>query len=588
MWYCKDCKAECGLCSGDVLNNHKAVQCDKCEMWVHNDCSFVTDFQYETMQNSSCTWICPKCEFFNFSDSFFSEQLNLEDQNRFMPLAKDTETRTPSTGSKNNKFVSGLKFSSINVNGIRSKKLELLAYLDFHQPQIVAIQETKIDSSISTSELFPETCPYNVYRKDRNSKGGGVMLLIHKDISHMPITELENDSESVWVKVFTNKTSHFVASWYQPPGRNLAELTSEINLLRSQLQKIKCMHKGNKPPSVHVLGDFNFGDIAWPDRLNKSGSPLSPSEGEILIEIMNDYGLEQLVHFPTRERNTLDLIITSLPGQFVDIHSHDRLSDHDIVSGTLKVVIPPIKKPKRKVYRYQKGDYESLRKDTLNFAKEKYFNGHSDTRSVQENFNLITSFIQDSADKHIPSKTSRSVSSFPWITSEIRRRIRKKNETHAKAKRTGSAKIRSKFETLRREIKADIRKQHDLYVNNLVGDVKANPRDFYRYINSQTKDTQGIPPLKKRQGSGLAQSDFEKASEFNGQFTDVFTKSEHSQVPLLDRSAPFMEDIVVTKEGVTKLLKGLNPSKALGPDELHPRVLKELATELGPVFAHLF
>ena len=124
-----------------------------------------------------------------------------------------------------------------------------------------------------------------------NSKGGGVMLLIHKDISHMPITELENDSESVWVKVLTNKTSHFVASWYQPPGRNLAELTPEIDLLRSQLKKIKCMHKDTKPPSVHVLREFNFRDIVWPDRLNKSGSALSPSEGEILIEIMNDYGL---------------------------------------------------------------------------------------------------------------------------------------------------------------------------------------------------------------------------------------------------------------------------------------------------------
>ena len=56
----------------------------------------------------------------------------------------------------------------------------------------------------------------------------------------------------------------------------------------------------------------------------------------------------------------------------------------------------------------------------------------------------------------------------------------------------------------------------------------------------------------------------------------------------LDKSAPFMEDIVVTKEGVTKLLKGLNSTKALGPGELNPRVLKELATELGPVFVHLF
>ena len=54
------------------------------------------------------------------------------------------------------------------------------------------------------------------------------------------------------------------------------------------------------------------------------------------------------------------------------------------------------------------------------------------------------------------------------------------------------------------------------------------------------------------------------------------------------RSHFWMNDIVVSKDGVIKLLKGLNPSKALGHAELHPRVLAELATELGPVFAHLF
>ena len=477
-----------------------------------------------------------------------------------------------------------MKLISININSIRGKKLDLLAFLEVHQPHVVAIQETKNDSSIATSELFPETCQYNVFRKDRNLHGGGVMLLIHKDIPHMPLSELENDSESVWAKIFANKTSHYVASWYRQPGGS----SEEFQLFRDQLDHIRTKHKGNKLPSVHVLGDFNFKDIAWPDRLNKSGSLLSQSEGQMLIDAMNDHGLEQLVHFPTREKNTLDLILTSLPGQFQEIHSPDKLSDHDVISGTLKIHIPPKKKPRRKVFLYQKGNFELMRKDASDFAKDKYFNGYSDNRSVQENFDLITSFIQESAEKHIPSKTSRSTSSVPWITPEIRGKIRRRNKTHAKAKKTGSSKLRAKFESLRKEIKADVKKQHDLYVNNLVGDIKANPRDFYRYINSQKKDTQGIPPLKRRNGSGLAESELEQAEEFNGQFTDVFNKSEHTQVPLPNRSAPFLKEIHVSAEGVTKLLKGLNPSKALGPDELHPRVLKELASELGPMFAHLF
>ena len=106
-----------------------------------------------------------------------------------------------------------------------------------------------------------------------------------------------------------------------------------------------------------------------------------------------------------------------------------------------------------------------------------------------------------------------------------------------------------------------------MYVNKLVGDIKVNPKDFYRYTNSQRKDNQGIPPLKRRNGNGLAETETEQTEEF--------------------KSAPPMSDIHVSNEGVIKMMKGLNPSKALEPDELHPRVLKELAVELGPIFAHL-
>ena len=96
-----------------------------------------------------------------------------------------------------------------------------------------------------------------------------------------------------------------------------------------------------------------------------------------LIDIMNDHASEQSVNFPTRERNTLDLIWTSLPGQFVNINSADKLIDDCFWS--IENSYFPIKKHRRKEYHYRNGDYEAMRTETLKFA---YFNGYSNTRSV--------------------------------------------------------------------------------------------------------------------------------------------------------------------------------------------------------------
>ena len=117
-WYCSDCKADCGLCSGAVLKivtrlfNVTNVKCG----------STINAPLSQIIQNSNCSWICPKCDF--FSDSFFSDQLNLEEQNRFAPLSNDSScgTKTCESGTNKNKCISGLEFSSININSIRGKK----------------------------------------------------------------------------------------------------------------------------------------------------------------------------------------------------------------------------------------------------------------------------------------------------------------------------------------------------------------------------------------------------------------------------------------------------------------------------------
>jgi hypothetical protein len=44
-----------------------------------------------------------------------------------------------------------------------------------------------------------------------------------------------------------------------------------------------------------------------------------------------------------------------------------------------------------------------------------------------------------------------------------------------------------------------------------------------------------------------------------------------------------MKRFNITTNGIIKLLKNLNPYKAQGPDNISPRILKELADEISPV-----
>jgi hypothetical protein len=52
--------------------------------------------------------------------------------------------------------------------------------------------------------------------------------------------------------------------------------------------------------------------------------------------------------------------------------------------------------------------------------------------------------------------------------------------------------------------------------------------------------------------------------------------------------SPVLMDIVFTENGITKLLANQNPHKAAGPDNIMPRVLKELAIEISPILTLIF
>ena len=70
-------KYPCGICSKNVTNNHYAVYCDNCNVWVHIKCNNITKYCYRKLEKSKDPWFCKNCikDIVPFSE--LSQKINL-------------------------------------------------------------------------------------------------------------------------------------------------------------------------------------------------------------------------------------------------------------------------------------------------------------------------------------------------------------------------------------------------------------------------------------------------------------------------------------------------------------------------------
>ena len=64
---------------------------------------------------------------------------------------------------------------------------------------------------------------------------------------------------------------------------------------------------------------------------------------------------------------------------------------------------------------------------------------------------------------------------------------------------------------------------------NLAKNAKANPKAFYKYLNSHTANKQTVGPLKD--SDTILSDDIDMAEALNGFFTSVFTREDTSHIP---------------------------------------------------------
>ena len=187
-----------------------------------------------------------------------------------------------------------LVFGDLNINSI-GNKYEFLVEQVKGNIDAIMIAETKIDDNFPVDNFVIDGYS-TLYRLDRNSNDGGILLYIKEVIpSYLVATEKE-PVESFYVEINLRNKKYLISCSYNPQkimvSNHLATLEKFLDLHSLKYEK------------VLILGDFNVG-------VNE----------QYMQSFCETYDLKSLIKQPTCYKNPnspicIDLILTNVPCSF--------------------------------------------------------------------------------------------------------------------------------------------------------------------------------------------------------------------------------------------------------------------------------
>ena len=257
--------------------------------------------------------------------------------------------------------------------------------------------------------------------------------------------------------------------------------------LRLYLNKIT--QRATDLPNIILTGDFNLPSIKWLDGSGQLDShPIYGVElNNLFLDLINDIGFEQSVTTPTRNKNILDLVLSTSPN-VIDLDVTPGMSDHEAVVFYFDVQNKTINtKSEHKVALYHKANLENIKRDLLEFHN--YFFEHDPyTQSVEQNWNKLKSAITDSITKHVPFKTMHPNSKLPWINKDIKRDMKKRKRYYNIAKQSKSANDWNAYRRIKNCINCKIKEAHTNYYTKMFDNsLNGNRRQILEIYQSTTQ-----------------------------------------------------------------------------------------------------
>ena len=424
-----------------------------------------------------------------------------------------------------------------------------------------------------------------MFRADRTgARGGGALLYLSDSLG--PAREIHsndgNMEESIWCVIDKPQGERWIiALVYRSPT------SPEENNIKL-LENIKGILREHKPSHFLLFGDFNLPTINWETGTCPGGETSMPQR---FLDTINDSFLTQHVLGNTRfrgnQQSRLDLIFSNEEEMIDSIEkvSPPGRSDHMglkwnfIVRGKVKKDSAPQER-----FQFTKGNYEEMNKE----LRDTDWDSTLGNESVETQWTTFKEKLIELSEKHIPKRKAKTKYKNPWCNRELKNELKKKNTQFQKYRRTKSAEDQEAY-IHQRNIACNLnQKLRKKYERKLMDEYKENPRQFYAYVRRNQKVKVGISKLKKENGSETL-DDKEVVEELNSFFSSVFTREGDGAIPPFPRTqAPELNDLKIEEEEIYKTLSTLNEWKAMGPDGIHPAVLKNCSSELAKPLRKIF
>ena len=194
---------------------------------------------------------------------------------------------------------------------------------------------------------------------------------------------------------------------------------------------------------------------------------------------------------------------------------------HCPIFGVFNFLKPKVKNLKRIVWKYDQGDYNQLRYNPAIFYWSSIHNSNIDTYA-----DSVANVITENTRKFIPSKNVNVISKEPpWLTCEIKKKIRRRKRLYRKAKKSNDVIHWSNFRLARNEVIAMIRQSKVQYFERLSSQLKSgtlSSRGWWKTMKSlmYSHSSISILPLYDTSSDTMIIEEDEKANLLNSYFAN--------------------------------------------------------------------